>query len=116
MVTIQIVCNKPFVESNQRWIRLPKKGVCPWCGLSRSHLSELISNNKIRSVTLKKPGNVRGPRLIWLPSVFEYIEQKGQVEGPERDQSPEKAPETYSITLDGIEGMQNALYSGDGSK
>lgn len=60
--------------SAARWIRIPKKGYCPFCGLSRSHLFTLIQEGKVKSRSLRKPGNTRGPRLIWLPSVFEYIE------------------------------------------
>jgi rubredoxin len=63
----------------ERWVRIPSKGYCPWCGLSRSHLFELIRENKIKSRTLRKPGNIRGPRLVWLPSVYSYIENAGQV-------------------------------------
>ena len=62
--------------TNERWIRIPSKGYCPYCGLSRSAFFELIKEDKIRSVSLRKPGNVKGPRLIWLPSVFAYIESQ----------------------------------------
>ena len=68
----------PPASTSERWIRLPKSGVCPWCGLSRSHLFELIRTQKVKSVSLRKPGNVKGPRLVWLPSVFQYIEREGQ--------------------------------------
>lgn len=100
MVTVQIVCDKPLKISNERWIRMPKKGYCDWCGLSRSHLFGLISEGKVRSVSLKKPGNMRGVRLVWLPSVFEYIEQEGELCGPEPKSA--ELPE-YVIGLDGLE-------------
>jgi hypothetical protein len=62
---------------HERWIRIPSKGYCPNTGLSRSHLFQLIAEGKIRSRALVKPGNTRGVRLVWLPSVFEYIENAG---------------------------------------
>lgn len=74
--------NPKDLTANQRWIRLPKTGPCEWCGLSRSHLAELIKAQKIRSVSLRRPGNIRGIRLIWLPSIFAYIERNGQVTDP----------------------------------
>lgn len=108
MVTVQIVCDKPLRISNERWIRLPKKGYCEWCGLSRSHLFTLVADGKVRSVSLKKPGNQRGVRLGWLPSVFEYIERVGVLEGPESSEADDgKAAPTYTLSLAGIEGLSN---------
>jgi hypothetical protein len=104
MVTIQIVCEKPFVESNQRWVRIPSKGYCPWSGLSRSHIFNLISEGKVRSSNLKKPGNMRGVRLVWLPSLYEYIEREGQISGPD-DSAPEESKEAYTLSLDGLSGL-----------
>ncbi len=58
-----------------KWIRLPMRGHCPHTGLSRAAFYELIKTNKIRTASLKKPGTVRGARLIWLPSVMAYLEK-----------------------------------------
>lgn len=102
MVTVQIVCEKPLRLSNERWIRIPKKGYCEWCGLSRSHLFWLVAEGKVRSVSLKKPGNQRGVRLVWLPSVFEYIERVGELAGEVEDCEESLK---YSIDLDGVEEM-----------
>lgn len=79
-MTLQEMTQPPAAASAgpERWIRLPSRGYCPSCGLSRSHLFELIQAGKVRSVSLRKPGNIRGPRLIWLPSVFKYIEDAGK--------------------------------------
>jgi hypothetical protein len=57
-----------------RWIRIPAKGQCPWCGLTRSMLFRLVRENRIKSRSLKNPGCVKGTRLLWLPSVHAYIE------------------------------------------
>lgn len=46
-MTVQVT-QPPAAESagtTDRWIRLPKKGYCPFCGLSRSHLFALIYLN-----------------------------------------------------------------------
>ena len=102
MVTVQIVCEKPLRLSNERWIRLPKKGYCEWCGLSRSHLFALVADGKVRSVSLKKPGNQRGARLIWLPSVFAYIEREGEFHGGD---ASEGESQQYSVGLEGLEDM-----------
>ena len=61
----------------ERWIRLPtKKGEREAnTGLSRPCLYELINAGKIKSASLKKKGTLKGVRLIWLPSLLEYIEK-----------------------------------------
>ena len=59
----------------QKWIRLPTKGHCPHTGLSRAAFYELIKANQIKSACLKKPGALRGIRLVWLPSVMAYLER-----------------------------------------
>lgn len=58
------------------WIRLPGPGErCPWTGLSRSSLNDLIFADppKIRSVVLKKPGASRGIRLLHWPSIRSFL-------------------------------------------
>lgn len=61
--------------NSERWIRIPTKGRCPESGLTRPHYYQLIKEGKIKSACLKKPGNVTGVRLVWLPSVLAYIEK-----------------------------------------
>ena len=56
------------------WTRIPAHGNCPYSGLSRPVLYDLIRTGKIKSSCLKKPGAIRGIRLVWLPSVFAFIE------------------------------------------
>ena len=65
----------------ERWIRVPSRGYCPHSGLSRSALYRLIRENQIRSTSLRRPGQVRGTRLVYLPSVFEYLDSHAV--GPE---------------------------------
>ncbi len=57
------------------WIRLPTRGQCPRTGMSRAKYYELINAGKIKSASLKNPGKLTGCRLVWLPSVMEYIER-----------------------------------------
>ena len=57
------------------WIRLPVQGHCPHSGLSRATYYELIKDGRIRSANLRKPGALRGIRLVWLPSVMAYLDR-----------------------------------------
>lgn len=66
------------ISAQPEWIRIPRSGSCPWCGLSRSYLFALIRDGKIKSKVLRKPGNIRGIRLVLLRSVYDYIEQEGE--------------------------------------
>ena len=63
------------------FIRLPKAGQrCPLTGLSRSAMNELVLASEgngfkppVRSVSLRKPGNVRGIRLIVTKNLLSYL-------------------------------------------
>lgn len=57
------------------WIRSPKRGTEHFSGLSRAKLYELAASRKIRSVSLRSPGQVKGTRLFLLSSIFEFIEK-----------------------------------------
>lgn len=66
-------------------IRLPRVGtLCPWTGLSRSALNELIlptplnnDNPPVESTRLqKRPGARSGTRLIYFDSLMSYLESK----------------------------------------
>lgn len=57
------------------WIRLPKPGtLCPWKGLSRSKMWELIAAGHVRSICLRKNGAKRGARLVCLESLLSYLD------------------------------------------
>jgi hypothetical protein len=71
-------------------------------------LFDLIAKGKVKSANLKKPGNMRGVRLVWLPSVYDYIEREGQISGPDVS-APEESKETYTLTLDGVQGLSEIL-------
>jgi hypothetical protein len=67
------------------FVRLPKLGLCPITGLSRSKIYDLISPNEgngfkppVKSVSLRKPGQTKGTRLIVLQSLLAYL--RGELE------------------------------------
>jgi len=58
------------------FIRLPRPGQqCPYSGLSRSKMNELILGDRpvVRSVCLRKRGQIRGTRLIDYDSLMNYL-------------------------------------------
>jgi len=63
-----------------RWIRLPVRGHCPETGLSRAAAYDLIRQGKIKSACIRKPGAVRGQRLVFLPSVLELLDRLAEKE------------------------------------
>lgn len=73
------------INIKPEYIRLPTRGLCPFTGLSRSKLYELIlaseTNNyspPVKSVSLRKKGQIKGTRLIVLQSLLDYL--KNEVE------------------------------------
>lgn len=71
--------------SEREFLRLPKSGQCPITGLTRSKLYDLISPSEdngfkppVKSVSLRKPGQIKGTRLIVLQSLLDYL--YGEVE------------------------------------
>jgi hypothetical protein len=69
-----------------RWIRLPVRGHCPETGLSRAAAYDLIRQGKIKSACIRKPGAIRGQRLVFLPSVLQFLDRCA-----ESDAGPAKA-------------------------
>ena len=56
------------------WIRSPKSGTEFYTGLSRAKLYELATAGKIKSVSIREPGQIKGTRLFLLSSIFAFIE------------------------------------------
>lgn len=76
--------NKPHGQndSNQGlpiWIRAPKTGPEHFTGLSRAKLYELAARGKIRSHSLREPGQIKGTRLFHLQSILDHIERGEKV-------------------------------------
>ena len=65
----------PGTNPHERWIRLPTTGRDPDTGLTRPFYYGLIAKGEIKSAVLRRPGCTTGVRLVWLPSVLEYIER-----------------------------------------
>lgn len=76
----------PVIQTARpEWIRMPKPGSnCVWTGLGRSYLYQLATSGKIRTISLRQKGKVRGVRLINLDSVLSYLSQVATVELPVR--------------------------------
>jgi hypothetical protein len=56
------------------WVRSPKRGTEHYSGFSRSKLYELAKGERIRSVSIREPGQVKGTRLFELKSILDFIE------------------------------------------
>ena len=75
--------SKPAQIANARpeFIRLPKSGsLCPWSGLSRSKLNELILPSPrnghrplVRSISLRNRGQLKAVRLVAFDSLMGYL-------------------------------------------
>lgn len=55
------------------WIRSPKAGPEHYTGFSRAKLYELAGDGKIRSVSIREPGQVKGVRLFHLGSILDFV-------------------------------------------
>ena len=58
------------------WIRPPKNGNEYFSGFSRSKLYLLGVEGKIRSVSIREPGQEKGTRLFELKSILDFIEKQ----------------------------------------
>lgn len=62
------------VPTKPEFIRLPRPGtLCPWTGLSRSKMWEVLQTGQVRTVCLRKPGAAKGARLIHLAGLLDYL-------------------------------------------
>jgi hypothetical protein len=59
------------------WIRSPKIGPEHYTGLTRSKLYELAGKGKIKSRSIREPGQIKGTRLFNLRSILDFIESCG---------------------------------------
>lgn len=55
------------------WIRVPARGPEHYTGFSRAKLYELAAAGKVRSVSIREPGQIKGTRLFNLQSVLDFI-------------------------------------------
>ena len=74
------------VARDPEWIRLPKTGtLCPYSGLSRSKLNELVlpcpANDfkpPVKSIVLRRKGAVKGCRLISYSALIFFLNKLAQ--------------------------------------
>lgn len=73
------------IPERPEFIRLPKGGLCPWTGLSRSKMAQLVLPCRendyrppVRSVCLRRVGAVKGARLVPLQELLDFL--YGQLE------------------------------------
>ncbi len=59
------------VDTRPEWIRIPV--AVKLFGISRTKLYELIGEGKIKSVSLRKRGQIRGTRLLSYDSLNDYL-------------------------------------------
>jgi len=65
---------KAAEKPDAEFVSLPGPGKrCPISGLSRSTLYQLASLGKIRMISLRRKGNLRGRRLVVVESVRQYL-------------------------------------------
>jgi hypothetical protein len=57
------------------WVRAPVTGPEHYTGFTRAKLYELHADRKIRSVSIREPGQVRGVRLFNLASILQFIDE-----------------------------------------
>ena len=72
------------------WIRAPKSGTEHYTGFSRAKLYEMAGAGKIRSVSIREAGQVKGVRLFELASILAFVEHceakaNAQREGGQND-------------------------------
>jgi hypothetical protein len=77
----EMVIGTAQIPAKPGFLRLPKSGnLCPWTGLSRSKMNELILPNEhndfkppVRSICLRNRGQKKGVRLIVFDSLMDYL-------------------------------------------
>jgi hypothetical protein len=64
------------------FIRLPKPStLCAWTGLSRTKMWELLESSDIKTVCLRRPGAIKGARLVHLESLLNYLYKHAETLG-----------------------------------
>lgn len=63
------------------WVRGPKRGLELYSGCSRAKLYQWAAEGRIRSVSIREPGRIRGCRLFHLQSILDFIEQHSEHKG-----------------------------------
>jgi hypothetical protein len=68
-----------IVPPTDEWARMPTpKGRL--CGLSRTTLLELHRLGHIKMAVIRRPGAIKGIRLVYLPSLYAYLDGLAKIE------------------------------------
>jgi hypothetical protein len=59
--------------ATEDWVRMPRPKQRLF-GLSRTTIFELSERGLIKSAVIRKPGAVKGIRLVYVPSLLAYLE------------------------------------------
>ena len=89
---------KVSIPSRPEFVRLPKAGGrCPWTGLTRSALNELVLGDRplVESVVLSRRGAVRGIRLIHFSSLLRFLHQRMSLQMSACPSNGEEAPKDH---------------------
>ncbi len=68
------------ITNRPEWVRVPE--AVRLFGISRTKLYELISDGNIRTVSLRKLGQIRGTRLIQYDSMCAYLDNLADQQQP----------------------------------
>jgi hypothetical protein len=71
----------PSHLEGEPWRRMPKPKE-RLSGLSRTTLLELSEAGLIRTVAIRKPGAIKGIRLVYMPSLLAYLNRLAGVKTP----------------------------------
>lgn len=96
----------PVAAFQPEFIRLPKAGsLCPFTGLSRSKLNELILPSPlnryrppVRSISLRNRGQMKAVRLIVFDSLKAYLRQLEAEQTSAADQEEYNHPKNFPAT------------------
>ena len=61
-----------ITAAEAKWPRLP--AACAYCGMSRAKIYQLMTEDQIKSICVRKKGNIRGIRLISVESLDAFLE------------------------------------------
>jgi hypothetical protein len=81
MVKLQI----PQHMQGEDWARMPKPKE-RFFGMSRTTILELSQAGLIKTVSIRKPGENKGIRLIFVPSLREFLDKCAQEVNPLRNE------------------------------
>ena len=78
MSTSKLVTSADVRPEFIRFARLPRRGRCPYTGLSKSHLRQLERDGLIRLTRIIRPGFKRGTVMIPIEEVLNFIRLRGE--------------------------------------